>query len=189
MDHSAKISQHDRFTSVWFQFNGFGTIKASSTGYSGRLNNSIARFDRCALRALCAAAAPPLSQVVANFAAVHSAPLGLPTAAPISRRWSAGKPKQSGALAATCRRTCYRSPFKLPAALVQLSHNPSQLCGRRVFYQLLVCDNAIESDIGAPYYSNQQLFPGFMMTEYDGKHAPVARSLVACPSPRHRRRS
>ena len=47
-----------------------------------------------------------------------------------------------------------------------------QLCGRRTFYQLLVCDNKVESDIGAPYYSNQQLFPGFMMAEYDGS-APV----------------
>ena len=73
------------------------------------------------------------------------------------------------------------SPSNQPAALVQPSHIPSQLCGRRVFYQLLVCDNAIESDIGAPYYSNQQLFPGFMMTEYDGKHSPLAPSLVACP--------
>jgi hypothetical protein len=44
-----------------------------------------------------------------------------------------------------------------------------QLCGRRTLYQLLVCDNAIESDIGAPYYSEQQLFPGFMMAEYDGE--------------------
>jgi hypothetical protein len=46
VDHSAKISQHDRYTSVWFQFNGFGTIKASSTGYTGRLNSSNSRYDR-----------------------------------------------------------------------------------------------------------------------------------------------
>jgi hypothetical protein len=31
-----------------------------------------------------------------------------------------------------------------------------------------VCDNTQETDIGAPYYSDQQLFPGFMMAEYDG---------------------
>ena len=48
VDHSAKISQHDRYTSVWFQFNGFGTIKASATGYRGRLNSTNARSDRCA---------------------------------------------------------------------------------------------------------------------------------------------
>jgi hypothetical protein len=67
--------------------------------------------------------------------------------------------------------------------------NNLQLCGRRTFYQLLVCDNAAETDIGAPYYSNQQLFPGFMMTEYDGRalnyifhpHHPL--SSFRCPSP------
>jgi hypothetical protein len=42
------------------------------------------------------------------------------------------------------------------------------LCGRRTFYQLLVCDNAKATDVGAPYYSDQQLFPGFMMAEFDG---------------------
>ena len=53
-----------------------------------------------------------------------------------------------------------------------------QLCGRRTFYQLLVCDNKVESDIGAPYYSNQQLFPGFMMAEYDGS-VPVLPPCTA----------
>ena len=55
VDHSAKISQHDKYTSVWFQFNGFGTIKASATGFSGRLNSTVARFDRSVVRSLVAA--------------------------------------------------------------------------------------------------------------------------------------
>lgn len=128
VDHSAKISQHDRFTSVWFQFNGFGTIKASSTGYSGRLNNSIARFDS--------------STLGPTWTPHGGANIETLECRQAKAKWGTGGYVQADVL---------------------------QLCGRRVFYQLLVCDNAIESDIGAPYYSNQQLFPGFMMTEYDGR--------------------
>jgi hypothetical protein len=43
------------------------------------------------------------------------------------------------------------------------SDHPLQLCGRRTLYQLLVCDNTKDTNVG-----DQQLFPGFMMTEYDG---------------------
>ncbi len=66
------------------------------------------------------------------------------------------------------RRAAGERLAQLPA-LASLFHRLSQLCGRRTFYQLLVCDNQADTDIGAPYYSDQQLFPGFMMTEYDGK--------------------
>jgi hypothetical protein len=31
----------------------------------------------------------------------------------------------------------------------------------------------METDIGAPYYSDQQLFPGFMMAEYDGTNTTL----------------
>ena len=59
---------------------------------------------------------------------------------------------------------------------------PYQLCGRRTFYQLLVCDNTMETDIGAPYYSDQQLFPGFMMAEYDGTNTPPHSALCTLHS-------
>jgi hypothetical protein len=63
-----------------------------------------------------------------------------------------------------------------------------QLCGRRTFYQLLVCDNKVESDVAAPYYSNQQLFPGFMMAEYDGPAPVLPLPLRAARRRRRRRR-
>jgi hypothetical protein len=44
-----------------------------------------------------------------------------------------------------------------------------------------VCDNQAHTDIGAPYYSDQQLFPGFMMTEYDGKAHLLVEMLPFAP--------
>ncbi len=158
MDHSAKISQHDLYTSVWFQFNGFGTIKASATGYTGRLTSKIARFDRSA---------------AARFFSALRLSVLLRTR-PSEIGMQASQSKVGVRVLRPSRRAAGRCPNLLPQLTCQSACNPLQsdaplqLCGRRTFYQLLVCDNAKDTDVGAPYYSDQQLFPGFMMAEFDG---------------------
>jgi hypothetical protein len=178
VDHSAKISQHDLYTSVWFQFNGFGTIKASATGYTGRLTSKIARFDRSAAARFFSALRLSVllrthpSEILQEHSWSHLD----------ASRWrqyrdsgmQASQSKVGVRVLRPSRRAAGRCPYLLPQLTYQSACNPLQsdaplqLCGRRTFYQLLVCDNAKDTDVGAPYYSDQQLFPGFMMAEFDG---------------------
>jgi hypothetical protein len=177
VDHSAKISQHDKYTSVWFQFNGFGTIKASATGFRGRLNSSVARFDRCAARWLDAATR---SHLVRNCSSTLG-PTWTPRGGANIETWECRQAKAKWGTGGYVQADVLQVPGR--HALESSAHHPLQLCGRRTFYQLLVCDNSMDTNIGAPYYSDQQLFPGFMMTEYDGI-TRSSRSIFTCAATR-----